>query len=132
MLKDGTYAAWFKTPLGDGTGVAHFRGGAVTGGDSILSYSGSYETDADRFTAVIRTKRHTPGHPSVFGLDDLTVRLEGKCGAAHATCTGRADEAPDVPFEATLMLSQPEDPKPRQTPSPADFHPERLPSLPSR
>ena len=23
MRKDGTYAAWFKTPLGQGTGIAH-------------------------------------------------------------------------------------------------------------
>ena len=63
MLKDGTYAAWFRTPVGEGTGIAHFKDGAIAGGDSILNYSGSYETDGDCFTAVIRTKRHTWGHP---------------------------------------------------------------------
>jgi hypothetical protein len=27
MLKDGTYSAFFKTPLGQGTGIAHVADG---------------------------------------------------------------------------------------------------------
>lgn len=29
MLKDGTYAAWFKTSLGEGTGIVHFADGML-------------------------------------------------------------------------------------------------------
>jgi hypothetical protein len=31
LLKDGTYAAWFKTPLGEGTGIAHVADGKNLG-----------------------------------------------------------------------------------------------------
>jgi hypothetical protein len=132
MLKDGTYAAWFKTRAGQGAGIAHLKGGNVSGGDDILTYWGNYETDGDRFTATIKTKRHSPGRSTIFGIDDLTLRLEGRCSDALASCSGEADELPDVLFEATLMLSQPEHRKPIVEPSPSEYHPERLPSLPSR
>ena len=132
MLKDGTHAVWFRTPAGEGTGIAHLKDGAISGGDSILNYSGSYETDGDLFKAVIRTKRDSWGHPTVFGIDDLTIRLEGRCGDVVASCSGRADEVPDMLFEATLILSRPDDRKPVPQPSPEDFHPEKLPSPPSR
>ena len=62
MLKDGTYAAWFKTPLGQGTGIAHVADGKIWGRDSIMSYSGTCEVDGDRFTAIVTLQRHTEGH----------------------------------------------------------------------
>lgn len=106
MLKQGTYAVWFNTPMGEGTGIVHFRDGVVSGGNDILTYSGSYETEADRFRAVIQTSRHTAGHPTVFGIDDLTLRLDGTCSTMFSRCSGRADEMPDLHFEALLIFSQ--------------------------
>ena len=128
MLAEGTYVAWFRTPAGEGTGIAHLRAGEITGGDSILTYYGTYSADGDLFKAVIRTKRHTIGHPTVFGIDELTLRLEGKCNGHLARCHGRADEIPDVLFESTLIHSRPEDPRPR--PAIAQYHSERLPTPP--
>jgi hypothetical protein len=49
MLKDGTYAAWFKTPLGQGTGIAHVADGKIWGRDSIMS-------DAKRLLQQYRRK----------------------------------------------------------------------------
>jgi len=132
MFREGTYAAWFKTQAGQGTGVAHLEAGSITGGDSILTYSGCYQVEGDRLTAVVRTRRHTTGHPTIFGIDEMTLRLAGKCSETLIACTGRADEAPGTLFEATLMLSQPDDRKPPREPSPDDYHPERLPTPPSR
>jgi hypothetical protein len=37
MLKEGTYAARFKTPAGEGTGVAHLKNGNVTGAMAFLA-----------------------------------------------------------------------------------------------
>jgi hypothetical protein len=127
MLKDGTYAVWFNTPLGEGTGIVHLKDGTVAGGSDVLTYSGSYETGGDQFKALIRTKRHADGHSTLFGVDNLTLRLDGRCSTMFSRCTGRADEVPDLQFEALLILSQPEDAR-RPEPSPEDFHPERLPS----
>ena len=33
MLKDGTYAAWYKTPLDQGTGIVHVADGRIWGRD---------------------------------------------------------------------------------------------------
>lgn len=132
MLKDGTYAAWFKTPLGQGTGIAHVAGGKIWGRDSIMSYSGSCEVDGDRFTAVVALERHTEGHPTVFGTDDLTLKLEGTCPGKISRFVATAEQVPGVLLEGTLILSeeQPAASTP-SAPSPT-FNPDRLPKLPTR
>lgn len=132
MLRDGTYAAWFKTPLGEGTGIAHVAEGQIWGCDSIMTYGGSCETDGDRFTAIVTLKRHTKGHATVFGADDLTLRLEGTCPGKIATYTGTAEQVPGVLLEGRLILSE-QKPPARETNEPIPkFDPARLPKLPKR
>ncbi len=63
MLKDSTYAAWFKTPLGQGTGIVHVADGQIWGRDSVTTYSGSCERDGDRFTATVTTRGMPMGSP---------------------------------------------------------------------
>lgn len=74
MLKDGTYAAWFKTALGQGTGIVHLahgkiwgRDSAVVGHDSVAKWmeidlprpsrQGGTPTDCRRYSATIRNSR---------------------------------------------------------------------------
>ncbi len=124
MRKDGTYAAWFKTPLGQGTGIAHVADGKIWGCDSIMTYSGSCEVDGDRFTAIVSLKRHTEGHATVFGVDDLTLRLEGTFVGKIARCVGMAEQVPGVLLEG----KQPPAPKANE-PIPK-YDPAKLPKLP--
>jgi hypothetical protein len=132
MLRDGTYAAWFKTARGNGTGIAHFADGKIWGCDSILTYHGTCEVDGERFTALISTTRHTEGHATVFGADDLTLRLEGTCTDRIAHYVGTADEVPGVLLEGLLILSEQSMSAPAQKTMPATFRPDRLPKLPAR
>ena len=126
MLKNGKYAAWYKTPSKQGTGVVYLLDGSITGGDSILSYSGTYAVSADEFTAVLKTSRHSKGHDTIFGVDDLTLVLKGKVVGRIAKFIGTAEEFPETPFEGTLIQSEHEQPKPnREIPT---FDLQRLPS----
>jgi hypothetical protein len=106
MLQDGEYAAWYKTPRGEGTGIVRLANGEITGGDSVLSYTGWYKVEEDRFTAVVTTRRHAAGQPSVFGLDEVELRLAGKSSGVTASCAGTATQAPELPFQATLIRVQ--------------------------
>jgi hypothetical protein len=106
MIQDGEYAAWYKTARGEGTGIVHLANGEITGGDCVLTYSGRYEVDEDRFTAVLSTKRHTAGQPSVFGVDEVELKLTGKSTGVTASCTGIAKQAPGLLFQATLIRVQ--------------------------
>ena len=113
MLRNGNYSAWFRTRQedgrcmmqGEGTGVIELNDGKVTGGDTMLAYTGSYVVDGDKFTAFIATERHTPGQPSVFGIgiDVINLTLTGKSTPTTASCTGTAKQAPGLTFEATLI-----------------------------
>ena len=132
MLKNGTYAAWFKTPLGQGTGLAHVADGKIWGRDSIMTYSGSCEVEGDRFTAILSTKRHSEGHATVFGADDLTLRLEGTCADKIGNYVGTAEQIPGVILEGTLILSEQEPPAPKPSAPVPTFNPDRLPKLPKR
>ncbi len=106
MMQDGEYAVWFRTPRGEGTGNVILANGRVTGGDSVLTYSGSYQVDQDRFTAVVSTKRHAVGQPTVFGIDEVELEIAGTSTGTTAFCTGIAKQTPDLPFRATLSRAQ--------------------------
>jgi hypothetical protein len=113
MLRNGSYSAWFRTRQeegtgvmqGEGTGVIELNDGKVTGGDTVLAYTGSYVVDGDKFTASIATERHTQGQPSVFGIgiDDVNLTLTGKSTPTTASCTGTTKQAPGLTFQATLI-----------------------------
>jgi hypothetical protein len=111
MLRNGSYSARFRTRQGDGTGVMQGEGtgvielndGKVTGGDTVLAYTGTYFQNGDRFSASITTQRHTPGQPSVFGIDNVDLTLTRKSTPTTASCTGTAKQAPGLTFEATLI-----------------------------
>ena len=111
MLRDGRYAAWFRTSRGEGTGIVDLANGKISGGDSIFTYSGSYEVDDDRFTAALTTRRHAAGPPTVFGIDEVEVTLTGTFNGRMASCSGTAEQAPGVVFEATLFLGQDQTPE---------------------
>jgi hypothetical protein len=117
MIRDGKYAAWYRTSRGEGTGVVYLSNGKISGGDSVISYGGSYQVDGDRFTATLTTQRHAAGQPTLFGLDEVEVNLTGISHGPIAWCSGTAAQAPDIVFEATLILSRDE-----ETPS-GDRHP---------
>jgi hypothetical protein len=132
VLKDGTYAAWFKTPAGHGTGIVHVAHGRIWGRDGVMTYEGACEVDGDRFTAIVITKKHTDGRPTVFGDDqELELKLEGRCAGKIATYIGTAEQFPGVLLEGTLIFSeqplatQANDPLPK-------FSPGKLPKLPKR
>ena len=133
MLKNGTYRAWFKTPTGQGTGIAHVADGVIWGCDGVMNYSGSVEIDGDRFTATVLTKRHTEQLPTVFGTnDELTLTLEGTCAGKIAQYTGTAEQFPGVLLEGTLILSEEPSPAPATNVSAAKFDPATLQKLPKR
>ncbi|WP_163154674.1 hypothetical protein [Bradyrhizobium uaiense] len=134
MQRDGQYAAWFRTPRGEGTGIVQLANGRISGGDAMFIYGGSYQLDEDRFTAVLTTHRYADGpFTTVFGCDEVEAQLTGTFSGNRATCMGTAKQAPGVVFEATLFLQQPEPepaPRPRTATTRADVA--RLPKLPDR
>jgi hypothetical protein len=105
VLKDGKYSVWFRTALAEGTGVVVLApNGRLSGGDTVLSYTGHWRTDGEQFEATVFTARHSPGQPSVFGIDDLDISLTGRSkGGVTASCKGTAKQAPGLSFEATLV-----------------------------
>jgi T3SS negative regulator,GrlR len=104
VLKNGKYSVWFRTPQGEGTGVVLLADGRMTGGDTMFSYTGSYDEDGSKFTARIATRRHTEGQQlSVFGVDNVDLELTGKSTATTASCSGTAEQAPGLTFQATLI-----------------------------
>jgi len=128
MLIDGCYIAWFKTKLGQGTGRVLLENGKISGGDTVITYSGSYQAEGTQFTAVLKTSRHAPGQPSVFGVDEVEIKLAGSAAGNFATCSGEVEQVPGMVFEVTLMPVKAEPDGAVGRPyNPADFHPERLP-----
>jgi hypothetical protein len=106
MIEDGEYAAWYKTPRGEGTGIIVLANGKLTGSDAVLAYSGSCQIDGDHISALVCTSRHSPGQASLFGIDDIELEVEGNLNGNTVVCSGRARHAPEVPFHVTLIRVQ--------------------------
>jgi hypothetical protein len=132
MLRDGTYAAWFKTPLSEGTGIAHVADGKIWGRDSIMTYSGTCEVDGDRFVAVVTITRHTDGHATVFGVDHGPLRLEGAFVGNIGKYVATAADVPGMILEGTLIRSEQAQPAPTPSSPLPPFNPDKLPKLPKR
>jgi T3SS negative regulator,GrlR len=103
MLANGKYSAWFRTPLGEGTGTIVLQDGNVSGGDTVIAYSGSYRQDGDDISAEISTKRHSPGQLSVFGIDEVDIELTGKSTGTMASCRGKSRLGPGMTLEAIII-----------------------------
>jgi hypothetical protein len=131
MLKDGSYAAWFRTPVGQGTGIVHIADGKIWGRDGVMIYSGSCKIDGDRFTATVVTERHTEGLPTVFGTDDeLQLTLSGTCADGIVSYVGTAEQFPGVLLEGLLIFNQQQGATPDANQPIPRFDPRRLPNLP--
>ena len=103
MLQNARYSVWFRTPKGEGYSIVSLTDGNVSGGDNISAYTGTYVQDGHKFSATIAVKRHTQGQPSMFGIDNVDLTLSGTSTPATASCCGTAAQAPDMPFQATLI-----------------------------
>lgn len=101
-MKNGLYAVSFATPMGQGDGVIVLHDGCVRGGDSALFYTGTYAVDGGSFSATITTGRHAAHMPSVFGVDVVTINLQGDWSDGTASVTGTSPQAPGLSFKASL------------------------------
>jgi hypothetical protein len=105
VLRDGKYSVWMRTPLAEGMGVVVLApDGKLSGGDTIMSYTGHWRTDGEQFEATLFATRHSPG-PGAFGeVDVLDITLTGRSnGGVTASCKGTAKQAPGLTLEATLV-----------------------------
>ena len=104
VLQDGKYSVWFRTALAEGMGaVTRVCDGSRNGRDTIMSYTGRWQTDSERFEATFLATRHSPG-PGAFGdMNELNITLTGKAKGVTASCKGAAEEVPGLMLEATLV-----------------------------
>jgi hypothetical protein len=107
-MQDGLYKVEFQTPLGAGAGVIVLEDGKIRGGDSSMYYVGDFTQSGQSFTARVEGRKHTntPGMQSVFGVDHTHIKLSGTSSGDTAIVQGKADEAPNVPFQARLTKLQ--------------------------
>jgi hypothetical protein len=85
-------------------GIVYASDGKLRGGSSAHAYVGSYKENGDTITATVSSMRHTddPNHPSVFGLDRVTIDCQGSAKGEFATFEGTAAETPALGFKAFL------------------------------
>jgi hypothetical protein len=104
-MRDGLYRADFRTQRGSGSGVVHAQDGKIWGGDAQMYYVGSYTVNGRRITAQVTASRHTQRaiDASVFGLDKVTLTLDGTSHGDAVSWTGRAAEVPGADFGAELI-----------------------------
>jgi hypothetical protein len=82
--------------------VVFLHGGKLRGGDSSMWYAGEYTDNGGKMTAKIAVARHSPGLPSVFGIDNVNIVLTGSSTDTTAHATGSSPQAPGLSFSVNL------------------------------
>lgn len=104
MVAPGKYFVWFKTPIGEGSGVAElFADGQLEGVDSSFAYTGTWNLHSGRLHAKLSATRTLPGLAGVFGVDevDMTVTEYARDGDS-VLCTAFAKQAPGLRMEVKM------------------------------
>lgn len=105
LLTEGKYSVWFRTPIGEGSGVVKLRAdGQLSGGDTTFAYTGNWKREGEQFRITVSAKRAEPGPPGVFGVDELDIILAGHSyDGISASCTGFAKQTPGLKLEVALI-----------------------------
>lgn len=107
-LPNGLYKLAFETRSGTDYGVAYLHDGKLRGGDSGMSYVGSYEIDGQLFSAdlSVTQHRHVPGANTALGLSNVFVQLHGHVDEEVnvVRVKGSSPESSAVRFAARLSL----------------------------
>ena len=103
-MEAGLYITKFRTPLDEAGGVIMVDGDTVSGGDSAMYYRGRITSENDVIEVSLRVRQHDETRISVFGdYDDFKLTLTGRRTGETYVFEGRADRAPSLRFEATLI-----------------------------
>ncbi len=104
MMEDGLYKVVFQTQLGLGTGVVTLRAGRLTGGDSVMYYTGEYILNNDVIDTRLVADTHSvmPGIMSVLGMPRARLNLKGTFDGQSAHLSGTSPDYPSLTFKATL------------------------------
>ncbi|MFL6851724.1 MAG: hypothetical protein ACJ8EH_12825 [Sphingomicrobium sp.] len=96
-IPNGLYRVTFGTgQFGAGYGVAYLNDGQLHGGDTMMAYVGSYNSEGDSFTASVHVFKHSdvPGMTSTLGVNDAQLSVSGTVHGTSVTGTGTAPQAP--------------------------------------
>jgi hypothetical protein len=104
MLVNGLYRLSFRTPLGEGAGVAVLRDGKLFGGNSYHCFAGSYVVVGQHVSAQFETQRHSEGAESLIGLDAMLLTVTGELTDDGMSGRGVSDKVPGVVIAFDLKL----------------------------
>lgn len=105
MVTAGKYSVWFKTLVGEGSGMAEFfADGTFQGLDSSFAYTGTWNPNGERLHAKFSAWRTSPGPPSLLGVDDVDMTVTEYASEGDSVmCKGFTRQSPGLPMDIILM-----------------------------
>lgn len=103
-MEDGLYEIFFHTVHGTGTGVIYAVDGKLRGGNSAFAFTGNFQNKGETISVMVSTRRYNPDPDvkSLFGLEGVTLSLNGRVNGDLLDFEGNALQFPGVNFKAQL------------------------------
>ena len=103
-MREGLYEIHFHTIHGTGTGIIYAVDGKLRGGNSAFAFIGNYQNKGDVIAAKVSTRRYNPDptYKALFGLEGVTLALNGTKNGDTYHFEGNALQLPGVTFQAHL------------------------------
>ncbi len=104
-MQEGLYQVRFHTVHGVGTGVIYATNGRLRGGNSAFTFQGNYHLKDGSIAAKVSTRRFNPdpAYDGLFGLEGITLALNGTGDGDSYDFEGTALQLPGVHFKAALL-----------------------------
>lgn len=102
MLGDGQYSARFWFGADECFGLIELSEGRLGGGDTVLSYFGTFAQDGRAFHGIISTGRHSSGPVPLFGLDRFDAEIVGTSQGETCIGTTTVEQLPGKVFSLTM------------------------------
>lgn len=103
-MKNGLYKATFSYGGHRGFGTVTLTDGAVRGGDSNFAYIGRLDVQGGGAVGVIGVSRHSPGVPSVLGVDDYQLTVSARATDNGLVGTAETPSALGATLDVKLEL----------------------------
>jgi hypothetical protein len=103
-MKNGLYKATFSYGGDGGNGVMKLTDGEMRGGDSSFAYVGTLNHEGGGAVGVLNVSRHSPGLPSVLGVDNYQLTVTAKATDTDLKGTAETPSLSGVTLAVELAL----------------------------
>ena len=106
-MLNGLFNFRVKSAKDDGDGVCLVKNGRVSGGGTLMWFTGHYEEHGTEICGQVQVHRHARSGATLFGLAEFELDFEGRAHGQYAYVVAQVCGQPELKLQAILKRVAP-------------------------